>query len=67
MTQEARANDFANALCEKICAARSDAEVVALCQKYEAKVMRLKEVAPVRFLHVQNAALMMRRRFSYDP
>lgn len=56
-------NDFANGLCDQIWNAQTDTEVVALCKKYEAQVLKLKEIAHVRYLHVVNAVQFKRREF----
>lgn len=62
MTPEtAQINNFANGLVDKIWAATSDRDVVALCQKYEAQVVRLKQVARPRYLHIVNAVQFKRK------
>lgn len=57
-------NDFANGLVDQIWDAKSDAEVVAMCQKYEAQVNKLKQVAHVRYLHIVNAVKFKRKEFN---
>jgi len=58
--QERKANDYANALLERITNAGSDAEIVAICKETEKAVMRLKDIGSPRFHHIVNWVKMRR-------
>lgn len=60
----AEINTFANGLVDQIWDAKTDADVVCLCQKYEAQVNKLKQAAHVRYLHIVNAVQFKRREFA---
>jgi hypothetical protein len=67
MTEAAQINDFANGLAGKIWAASSDGEVVAICQKYEKQVLRLKDMNSVRYQHIVNVVKLKRKDFRRCP
>ena len=61
--QERAANEYANALLDRITNAGSDAEIVAICKETEKAVMRLKDIGSPRFHHVVNWVQLRRAEF----
>lgn len=62
MTQAA--NDYANALLDRLADAGSDDEIVAICKETEAAVKKLKTVHPPRFHHIVNFVQLRRKDFA---
>ena len=57
----AEANTFASGLIDLIASAKTDAEVVTLCKKYEAQVKQLKADGSARFHHILNIVQLRRK------
>lgn len=54
---------FANDLLEQLRQAASEAEMMALSEKYEVHFARLKTVNPARAHHIVNLVMMRRKEF----
>lgn len=62
--QERKANEYANALLDRLTKAGSDGEIVAICKETEKGVMRLQEIGSPRFHHIVNWVKYRRLRFA---
>jgi hypothetical protein len=62
--QEARANDAANMILAELDAAKTADECEAVSEKHTNIFARLKEVHPVRALHIMNLAGLRKRDFT---
>lgn len=62
--QERKANDYANALLDRLTEAGSDEDIVAICKETEKGVMRLQEIGSPRFHHIVNWVKYRRLRFA---
>ena len=61
---EARANDYAAALIDRLAKASTDDEIVMICKETEAAVKKLQTVHPARFHHVVNLVQLRRKEFA---
>lgn len=62
--QERKANEYANALLDRLTNAGSDSEIVAICKETEKAVIRLQEIGSPRFYHIVNLVKLRRARFA---
>jgi DNA modification methylase len=58
--QEAKANDYAAGLLERLTAAETDDDIVAICKDTQKAVMRLQEIGSPRFHHIVNFVSLRR-------
>ena len=58
-----KANDYANALLDRLANAGSDDEIVAICKETEAAVKKLQTVHVERFHHIVNFVKLRRLDF----
>jgi hypothetical protein len=65
--QEARANDYANAILAELRAASTPAQCAAISAKYAKAFERLQEAHPARAIHIVNLAEMKKREFQNAP
>ena len=64
MTPSPESNTFANGLLEMIRQAGSEAECMALSEKYAAQFKRLQQVNPARAHHIINLVTLRRIEFA---
>ena len=62
MSQQ-KANDYANALIDRLASAGSDDEIVAICKEIEKAVTKLQTVHVARFHHIVNFVKLSRMDF----
>lgn len=63
MNPQHRANEYANALIDRLANAGSDGEIVAICKETEKAVTKLQTVHIARFHHIVNLVQLRRRDF----
>ena len=62
--QEARANDYANAILAELRAASTPAQCAAISAKYAKAFERLEKAHPVRAIHIVNLAEVKKQEFA---